>query len=168
MYSHVITLKTMFAEFFPAFKAGVVRDDEAWRIADPNDMFWADNALNLKRSGDYVGSCRLYFDQILRRRAVTQGWAAGIFKTLACSGDIGDAVNFGFEWANRFAERDPSGSDTVVMHLSIVVALIKHPESAPISFPEYLKEISGNPDYTVDMKQTDLYTNIMLRDLKKG
>ena len=166
MYSHVITLKSMFAEFFPKFKASVVRDDDAWRMVDLNHMLWADDALNLKRRGDYVEACKLYFDQIPRRGAITIGWAEGIFKTLASAGDIADAVEFGFEWYNNYA--NDINSDKLVMHLGNVLALIQNNPNATMTFPDYLKAISGNPNYTVDMNQTDLYTDSTLRNLRNN
>lgn len=166
MYPRVITLKQMFADFFPKFKARVVRDDDAWKMVDPNHMFWADEALNLKRKGEYVEACRLYFDQIPRRGAITIGWAEGIFKTLASAGDIGDAVDFGFEWYNNYANKAQIDSDKLVMHLGNVIALVQG--QATMSFPDYLKAISGNPNYTVDMNQTDLYSDSTLRALKSN
>ncbi len=168
MYSHVITLKQMFAVFFPKFKANVVRDDDAWKMVDPNHMFWADDALNLKRKGDYVGACKLYFDQIPRRGAVTIGWAEGIFKTLASAGDIADAMRFGFEWYNSFADKAQIDSDKLVMHLGNLLVLVQENPNVTMSFPEYLKAISGNPNYSIDMRQTDLYIDETLRNLRNN
>lgn len=168
MYSHVITLKQMFAVFFQKFKANVVRDDDAWKMVDPNHMFWADEALNLKRAGDYVGACKLYFDQIPRRGAITIGWAEGIFKTLASAGDIADAVEFGFEWYGNFANKAQINSDKLVMHLGNLLALIQENPNVTMSFPDYLKTISGNPNYSIDMRQTDLYTDETLRNLRNN
>ena len=166
MYSHVITLKQMYADFAPKFKACVIRDDDAWKLIDRNHMYWADDALNLKRRGDYVGACKLYFDQISRRGAITIGWAEGIFKTLASAGDIADAVDFGFEWYNNFADPAQIDSDKLVMHLGNVIVLVQNNPNATMTFPEYLRAISGNPYYSVDMNQTDLYTDPTLHNLK--
>ena len=113
-------------------------------------------------------SCKLYFDQVLSRKAITNKWAVGIFKTLAAAGDLTDAVGFGFEWCNNYADQSQLYSDMLVVHLANVLTLIQHPDTAAMSFPDYLKSISGNPNYTVDMKQTDLYTSTFLRDLKNN
>ncbi len=164
MYSHVITLKQMFAVFFPKFKVNVVRDDDAWRMVDTSRMLWTDEAINLKREGKYVESCRLYFDQIIARKAITEKWASGLFKTLAAAGDLADAVEFGFEWYNNYADQSQINSDKLVMHLGNLLALIQGQATMP--FPEYLKAISGNPNYTVDMNQTDLYTDSTLRNIR--
>ena len=168
MYSHVITLKQMFAAFFPKFKANVIRDDNAWQIVDRTHMFWANDALNLKRSGDYVGACKLYFDHIPRCGAITIGWAEGIFKTLASAGDIADALEFGLEWYNNYADQSQIKSDNLVMHLINILGLVQNNPiiASKMSFPEYLKSISGNPNYSIDMKQTDLYTNEWLRTMR--
>ena len=170
MYSHVITLKQMFAAFFPKFQANVIRDEDAWKMVDPNHMFWANEALNLKRKGDYVGACKLYFDQIPRRGAITIGWAEGIFKTLASAGDISDAIAFGFEWYNRFTNKamfnENVDSDKLSMHLGNLLALVQEDPDATMTLPEYLKAISGNPNYSIDLKQTDLYTDETLRNIR--
>lgn len=166
MYAHVITLKRMFTDFFPKFKASVVRDDNAWQMADTSHLFWTDEAINLKRAGKYVESCKLYFDQILARKAITEKWASGIFKTLAAAGDLADAVDFGFEWYNNYVDQSEINSDKLVMHLGNLLTLIQGQASMP--FPEYLKAISGNPNYSIDMNQTDLYTDSTLRALRSN
>lgn len=166
MYSHVLSIKRMFAEFFPKFKADVVRDDDAWRMVDISHMLWTDEAINLKRAGNYVESCRLYFDQILARKAITEKWASGLFKTLAVAGDLSDAVEFGFEWYDNYVDQSQIDSDKLVMHLANLLKLIQ--EQATVPFPEYLRAISGNPNYIVDMNQTDLYTDSMLRNLRNN
>ena len=168
MYSHVITLKQMFAVFFPKFKANVVRDDDAWRMVDTSRMLWTDEAINLKREGKYVESCRLYFDQIIARKAITEKWASGLFKTLAAAGDLADAVEFGFEWYNNYADQSQINSDKLVMHLGNLLALIQENPNVTMSFPDYLKAISGNPNYSIDMRQTDLYTDETLRNLRNN
>ncbi len=172
MYPRVITLKQMFSEFFPKYKASVVRDEDAWKLVDPNHMYWANDALNLKRSGDYVGACKLYFDQIIRRGATTIGWAEGIFKNLAAAGDIADAVAFGFDWYNRFTNQALFSanvdSDKLAMHLGNLIVLIKNNPDATITLPDYLKSISGNPNYTIDLNQTDLYTDTTLRSMRNS
>ena len=167
MYPHVLTLKQMFADFFPKFQATVRRDEDAWkvmsRVTDLNHVCGkTDDPVNLKRAGDYVGACTLYFDWILYRKAVTLGWAAGIFKTLAVAGDIADAVRFGIEWCQHYEQ---SSDENINLHLNNVLALLCGTQE--MTFPEYLKQISGNPNYTIDMEKTDLYTDEYLKGLKQ-
>lgn len=168
MYPRVTTLKTMFASFFPQFKARVVRDEDAWQIADTTHLLWTDDAINLKRQGEYIEACKIYFDQVLRRGAITSAWASGILKTLAAAGDISDAVAFGFEWYASYADKSQLNSDKIVMHLGNLLTLIKNPNNPIMSFPAYLKSISGSPNYTVDMNQTDLYTDPMLLSIRNN
>ena len=167
MYTHVTTLKRMFAEFFPQFKARVMRNDNSWQMVNTSNMYWADQALQLKRQGKYVDSCSLYFQNILSRGEISFGWAQGIFKTLACAGDIADALAFGREWMN-FADMNASEPDRLLMHFSTLVQLVKNPYADSTTFPEYLKSISGNPNYSIDMSQTDLYTDEVLCKIRNN
>ena len=167
MYSHVTTLKQMFAAFFPVFKTNVTRDDDSWQMVNTSNMFWADQALQLKRQGKYVESCQLYFQNILSRGEITFGWAQGIFKTLACAGDIADALAFGREWMNH-ADLDAAEPDKLLQHFSTLIQLVQKPELDNTVFPQYLQSISGNPNYTVDMRQTDLYTDETLQRIRNN
>lgn len=165
MYPHVLTLKEMFEDFFPEFQANVIRNDDSWRMVNTGHMFWADEALQLKRQGDYVKSCGLYFYNILQRGEITLGWAQGIFKTLACAGDIGDALAFGREWMN-FADTSLSEPDSLLQHFSTLLTFVRQPEYDQTMLPQYLQSISGNPGYSVDLRQTDLYKDPVLRKLR--
>ena len=167
MYPHVTTLKQLFADFFPKYKSRVTRNDDSWQMVNTSHMFWADEALQLKRQGKYVDSCKLYFQNILDRGEITFGWAQGIFKTLACAGDIGDALAFGREWVN-YADMNAAEPDRLLQHFSTLLQLVQHPEMDGTVFPQYLQSISGNPNYKVDMKQTDLYTDEVLRKIRSN
>ena len=166
MYPHVIKLKNMFEDFFPKFKVLVTRDEDSWRMVNTNNIFWADQALQLKRQGQYVESCQLYFQNILDRREITLGWAQGIFKTLACAGDIADALAFGREWMN-YSDLNAAEPDKLLMHFSTLLTFVQKPEMDTM-LPQYLQSISGNPSYYIDLSQTDLYSDNVLCKIRSN
>lgn len=165
MYSHTTKLKEMFSAFFPQFQATVTRDDDAWRMVDTSNMMWADQALNLKRAGQYEEAMKLYIVQILQRRKITFGWAQGIFKTLAAAGDFEDALAFGRYWFN-FADMNASEPDMLLQHFLTLMNMVKDPTTYTSTLPQYLKSISGNQNYSIDLRQTDLYTGEVISRLR--
>ena len=167
VYPYVVTLKRMFADFFPEFQESVVRDEASWRYEYGGRVPWADEALKFKRQGEYVESCQLYFRNVLSRGDITLGWAQGIFKTLACSGDIADALAFGREWFN-YADLNAAEPDTLLMHFSTLLRFVQNPETDTTMLPQYLQSISGNPNYSIDVKKTDLYTDEVLQKIRSN
>ncbi len=161
-YPWLSEIKAMFSRFFPEFQTRIAWDEDAWRYVNPDNIYWADSALQLKRSGQYTEACELYFSNILRSGTITLGWAQGVFKTLAAAGDLEDALNFGYEWCIKTGY-----SNSLATHWVGLSEMVLNEEYFA-KIPEYLGSISGNPSYSVDLLRTDLYTSPLLENMRNN
>lgn len=165
MYPHILALKKVFKDYLPKFRKHVARDDNAYLAEGQDKMIWAKQALESKRTGQYVEACELYFSNTLRMGKITLGWAKGIIKTLASAGDFADALTFGDEW-KKYADQNIKEQDQVIRQYQYLLQFIEQPESQPL-FLQYLQSISGNPNYRIDLNHTDIHSEEVLLHIKE-
>lgn len=164
IYPYLKQMKNMFAFFMNLFKATVHRNENAWQTINRDNMFWANQAIECKREGQYIEACKLYFDNILSIKAITEGWAKGLFKTLAVAGDFADALAFGKAWIS-FVEPAEREKDQLLILYANLVFMIKSPERKEI-LKQFLQSLSGNQTYTIDLNRTDYYSEEVNEQLK--
>ena len=139
-------IRTTFRETFER-----VRDKVVSEIEVPTDLFY--QAQNLKRNGRYRESNRLYCDIILEQGYLSTVCAVAWYKTLACSGDIEDALYL----AHHVINSDVSDKHVanLAMHFNRLIFCIEGVYNHnPI---EYLRKISGNPSgYALEEKDLNV------------
>jgi len=158
LYPRVVKLKTMFKEFWPKFFNKVRADEDAWKNYDRKDPYWPQKALDFKRSGEYIEACNLYFEKIPSNGAITSGWAKGIYKNLAAAGDFYDAIIFVYGWLSKLPKSEWPNDELCNYHYAILARLIQTQDinASREALVNYLGEISGNPEYSIDLERTDL------------
>ena len=166
LYPHIGKIKEKFREYLPKFKGNIVRDDNAYLEESSDKMLWAKEALESKRSGLYVEACDLYFSNTLRMGKITLGWAKGIIKTLASSGDFADALAFGKEWYTRFSSSGHE-EEEVTRQYFYLLQFIDRPETQQV-FLQYLQSISGNPNYRIDLSHTDIRSDEVQQHVREN
>ncbi len=161
LYPWIPEIKKLFEPFIPIFQQRVTIDENAWQRINTSHMTWAHDALDLKRQGKYLEACKLYFTNIPLNGSCSMGWAQGVFKTLAVAGDIEDALAFGNAWVIKNGV-----PDMLAVHWATLQNMCGSKDTLD-QIPDYLKSISGNPSYTVDLHKTDLYSSASLIKMRK-
>lgn len=105
-----------------------------------------DEAVELKRKGEYLKSSRYYADYLRDHEILSPMMAMGWFKTLAAGGDTKDAI-----WlAEYLLDNNPPecyATSTLKQHLTTLKQLSESFDKK--SMLQYLQMLSGNPYYCV-------------------
>ena len=150
--SELSKIKQAFAVFYKEFIEEADLDENAWQNIDTSHLHWAQDAIDLKRKGMYYESCKLYFDHILKNKLFTSNWASGLFKSLACAGDIMDASRF----ANTvFQNYQRPEMLQMIEHCNELSKMALR--SDWLGMINKLRALSGNPNYQLKVEQLDVY-----------
>ena len=115
-----------------------------------------DEAVELKRRGEYVKSSRFYADYMRDNGILTPMMAMAWFKCLAAGGDTQDA----FLIAEYLMSRNPPecyAKNMLQQHMQTLKQLIEMREKR--SLLQYLGQLSGNPQYMMAITDVDVFVN---------
>ena len=116
-------------------------------ISGESCPFDYDIAVDFKRMGDYVTSNREYIRFLKEYPKVYAEMCIGWYKTLACSGDLNDALEILSAIFDRCKNLSNYHQAALMQHFYSLVFCIECVEGSNIF--KYLSSISGNPNYMI-------------------
>lgn len=146
-YQYLDTLKKEFAEFYELLgkKIIIVNGDGMPIKVEPQD---------LKRRGDYLGAVRECMRTAKACGCITTCIIQTMFKSLACAGDLQDAIKL-VDYMFTFSVAKDKWVERLYFHRLRLILSLEGFEGHSVI--EYLKEISGNEGgYALKEEDMDL------------